>query len=344
MHQSARLYTSKAGFTASAIQPRWSVICRVEDSQSKGKQKSQQKGQQKGQLPLKGYFSIADTSQEVYFKPGERFDPKKKPGRYKPEFIWNTNWQTALEREQQLDKQREEALAREQPKESGFLSLSRLAELDSLDIDLTDALVRAKPQQTEGSATGKASKPTIQMPTGRERDKYARQGRYAVRAATIAELSKMDQEDQVAVREAERKQYDQMKLDFQVWTVVLAVVAFSMTAVLYTGEVAVSYAIGAAGGLLYLRLLSRTVDSFGTGGLGGVLGQPRLLIPAVLILGCNRWNVLYADDYGFAFSFLPALAGFFTYKVAVFARQSLDIMNDISDSIKRESAEREDRG
>ncbi len=31
------------------------------------------------------------------------------------------------------------------------------------------------------------------------------------------------------------------------------------------------------------------------GGIGGVLSQPRLLIPMILALVFNRWNVLYAD-------------------------------------------------
>lgn len=52
-------------------------------------------------------------------------------------------------------------------------------------------------------------------------------------------------------------------------------------------DVAASYGVGALGGLVYLRLLNRSVDSVG-GGMGGALGQPRLLIPVVLALGYNR--------------------------------------------------------
>lgn len=53
-------------------------------------------------LPARGYFAIADPNAEVYSKAGEKFDPTKKPGRYKSSFIWNTNWQEMLEREEQL--------------------------------------------------------------------------------------------------------------------------------------------------------------------------------------------------------------------------------------------------
>lgn len=51
---------------------------------------------------------------------------------------------------------------------------------------------------------------------------------------------------------------------------------------------AASYGVGALGGLVYLRLLNRSVDGVG-GGLAGALGQQRLLIPIILALGYNRW-------------------------------------------------------
>jgi hypothetical protein len=40
----------------------------------------------------------------VYSKAGEKFDPQKKGGRYKPEFIWNTNWQEQLKIQEDLEK------------------------------------------------------------------------------------------------------------------------------------------------------------------------------------------------------------------------------------------------
>jgi hypothetical protein len=49
---------------------------------------------------------------QVYGKAGEVFDPTQKGGRYKPEFIWNTNWQETLKREEDLRRQRDEYEAR----------------------------------------------------------------------------------------------------------------------------------------------------------------------------------------------------------------------------------------
>ena len=57
-------------------------------------------------------------------------------------------------------------------------------------------------------------------------------------------------------------------------------------------DVAASYLVGALGGIVYLRLLNRSVDAVGADGLGaaagGIASQPRLLIPVVLVLVFNR--------------------------------------------------------
>lgn len=55
---------------------------------------------------LYGPHRNARTTQ-VYSKAGERFDPTKKGGRFKPEFIWQTNWQEQLKRQEDLERQQE---------------------------------------------------------------------------------------------------------------------------------------------------------------------------------------------------------------------------------------------
>lgn len=46
------------------------------------------------------------------------------------------------------------------------------------------------------------------------------------------------------------------------------------------------------GGLVYLRMLQKSVDGIGASGLGeaagGIASQPRLLVPIVLVLSANR--------------------------------------------------------
>lgn len=53
-------------------------------------------------------------------------------------------------------------------------------------------------------------------------------------------------------------------------------------------DTAASYGLGAVGGLLYLRLLNRSVDGMGASFLGAAGGQARLLIPVILALAYNR--------------------------------------------------------
>lgn len=59
-------------------------------------------------------------------------------------------------------------------------------------------------------------------------------------------------------------------------------------------DIAASYLVGALGGIVYLRLLGRGVDSvaptsFGEAA-GSALGQQRLLIPVILVLFYNRYD------------------------------------------------------
>jgi ATP synthase protein I len=54
------------------------------------------------------------SNQQVYSKAGERFDPQKKGGRFKPEFIWQTNWQEQLKRQEDLERQQAEYRKRQQ--------------------------------------------------------------------------------------------------------------------------------------------------------------------------------------------------------------------------------------
>jgi ATP synthase protein I len=82
---------------------------------------------------------------------------------------------------------------------------------------------------------------------------------------------------------------------------------------------------------LLLLPASPTVGDQGlAAGMNSAIGQPRLLIPVVLALTYNRWNTLYADDYGVTLNLYGMLIGFFTYKFAVIGRQGLQLLSDLS--------------
>ena len=56
-------------------------------------------------------------------------------------------------------------------------------------------------------------------------------------------------------------------------------------------DIAVSYTMGAVGGLVYLRLLHKSLDAIGGSGkdaLAGGLSSQRLLIPIILVMAFNR--------------------------------------------------------
>lgn len=114
-------------------------------------------------LPRSGYFSIADTKAEVYSKAGQVFDPRSTGGRYKSSFIWNTNWSEALSRQESLQRKADKAAADRKSASSsstiasagfqgpasaaskidnanGFVSFTRMADLDRMDIDLSAQL------------------------------------------------------------------------------------------------------------------------------------------------------------------------------------------------------------
>ncbi len=56
-------------------------------------------------------------------------------------------------------------------------------------------------------------------------------------------------------------------------------------------DTAASYGLGALGGLMYLRLLSKSVDGFGASFMGAATGPSRFAIPVILALTYNRWAV-----------------------------------------------------
>lgn len=64
-------------------------------------------------------------------------------------------------------------------------------------------------------------------------------------------------------------------------------------------EVAASYTMGALGGLVYLRMLHKHLDSLGGSGnlVSGVISNQRLLVPVVLVMAFNRCG---AHEWGLA--------------------------------------------
>jgi ATP synthase protein I len=107
--------------------------------------------------------------------------------------------------------------------------------------------------------------------------------------------------------------FHRLQRRLQVITLCLAAGALLMTALVFDRSTAFSLAIGAAGALLYLRLLARSVSRLGKNSRS--VGKVQLLVPIVLVLAASRLPQL---------SILPVFLGFLLYKPAVIIQALTD--------------------
>ncbi len=96
-------------------------------------------------------------------------------------------------------------------------------------------------------------------------------------------------------------------------TLIASAAAVPIAALAFDLSTAGSLLVGALAGLLYLRLLSRSVDKLGNGARS--VGKVQLLVPVVLVISSTRIPQL---------DLLPALIGFLLYKPALLIQGLLD--------------------
>lgn len=96
-------------------------------------------------------------------------------------------------------------------------------------------------------------------------------------------------------------------------TVCATALAVPLTALWFDLPTAFSVLVGALSGLLYLRLLARSVSRFGVATKS--VGKAQLLVPVVLVLAAARLPILEV---------LPAVVGFLLYKPALIVQAVLD--------------------
>ncbi|XP_024518243.1 uncharacterized protein LOC9660831 [Selaginella moellendorffii] len=255
--------------------------------------------------------------------------PRLHPLETKDEFIWNIEWRPFFDREQAA----EEIVAEEAESSSGFISFNRVAEINRVDVDLTKELVHTTPTPPPSPAAAGAAATANGhrwrfAPTRNERRQWDR--------ARKASETLRSERDSVATatsssRQRERERYKRLKSGLQVLTVGIGGAGTVCAYVAYSPTVALSYGIGLAGSLAYVRMLGNSVDAFGSqdvkGAARGAVGQPRLLVPVILTMIFNRWNELLAPELGVAeLQLIPMLVGFFTYKIATMAQVVQDAL------------------
>lgn len=261
--------------------------------------------------------------------------------------MWNTDWAAGLEGAPGVKKESDRAPARPPAPPTGEqapargLALTRVADLNDMSLDLSAALLPLKKREEEeeeerarvAAATPSTSSsrytPVEPKATQADARRWTRGGRFARAGPASPAATPVDAAAAAAEAEAAATAYEQLKSELQLTTIAVGAAGSVTSAALYGTDAGASFAAGAAGGALYLRLLNRSVDSAGGG------GAPRLLIPLILVLGANRWNLMKAADVGVTAEFLPMLVGFFCYKAAVVARQGAVLLGGLRDAAAR---------
>jgi len=280
-------------------------------------------------------------------------DPTKKGGRWAPEFVWNTDWAGALDaaEEARVNAKRPRAAPTPPPPPPGMpapsagLSFSRVADLNDMSVDLSEALRPRKKEDTGSEGVGAGARAASSAaastssstgfegkPTQTDGRRWTRGGKFA-RAAPGGAATPVDAAAAAEDAAAAAAAYESLKADSQAWTAALGAAGAVAAASLHGPPSGLSFLAGAAGGALYLRLLHRSVDGVaGGGGVGAAVGGQRLLIPLVLVLAANRFNFFHPLGPD-AVADLPALlVGFFTYKAALAGRQAASLLRGLADA------------
>ncbi|KAK4769827.1 hypothetical protein SAY87_030359 [Trapa incisa] len=285
------------------------------------------------------YGGPPTTSKLRKYWGGEEADPLSSD-----DFIWNKDFMGRFQRmieDPAGDGSPQEPTSPVKEEPSGFLSLNRVMELDSLDVDLSKELMKPSKVIVEEAAwtptqsNSNASTRWKLAPTRREQEKWDR----ATKAATgssdlMLRKARRPQGDPEVLAAQSREQYYKLKRKLQTLTLGIGGLGVLSAYVSYTPEIAASFGAGLVGSLIYIRMLGSTVDSMADGAnrmMKGAVGQPRLLVPVVLVMIYNRWNAILVPEYGMMqLELIPMLVGFFTYKIATFLQAIEDAVSAIN--------------
>jgi len=101
-------------------------------------------------------------------------------------------------------------------------------------------------------------------------------------------------------------EYVRLQLSLFKTTLLTTAFAFVISVVFFDFQASISFLVGALSGILYLRLLARSVGKIGENSKN--LGKVQLLVPVLLVLSVSKLPQL---------ELLPALLGFLLYKPAI---------------------------
>ena len=123
----------------------------------------------------------------------------------------------------------------------------------------------------------------------------------------------MDPDSSAEVSTTSDDEYAQLQRRFILATLAVSVFAVSVTALVFDLHIASSLLVGAVCGVLYLRLLARSVGKLGKASKS--VSKIQLFVPVLLVLAVSRLPEL---------ELLPALFGFLLYKPAMILQVLLE--------------------
>lgn len=129
---------------------------------------------------------------------------------------------------------------------------------------------------------------------------------WLLQASIAADTGQADGSGLDSVASNSMEEFHRLQRRLLLSTLLLSVVASALTFAVFGAPAGCSLVIGSSCGLLYLRLLARSVARLGNEARS--LSRFQILVPALLVVACTRLPSL---------ELIPALAGFVLYKPAL---------------------------
>ena len=118
--------------------------------------------------------------------------------------------------------------------------------------------------------------------------------------------SNLDLADSVEVAQASSDEYVQLQQRIYRASLIVSVLAVTVSALFFELQVSISLLVGALSGVFYLRILARSIGKLGKSSKS--VSKFQLVIPVLLVLSASKLSQL---------DLLPALLGFVLYKPAL---------------------------
>lgn len=281
---------------------------------------------------------------DIKIRPSWGGGPKEDPLTDTGEYIWKKTWQPFVETP---PSEMKPPPPPEVEPDSGFLSLNRAIALDSMDIDLSKELMQPSKATLNRQVAAARQASSLDLaakrkeenktrwrfaPTKREEEQWSRANK-SVSGGTEKLMRDVDKKRVDPVKDAAiaRKRYLKLKQDLQLTTLAIGGASLAGTYFAYSPQIAASYGVGLVGALAYIRMLGNSVDGLGrgdaSGAMKGAMGQPRILVPVLLVMLFNRWNALAVPQFDvIPLQLIPMLVGFFTYKAATFVETFKELL------------------